>query len=102
MKSGRSMKQVQREIEAAAVALGFSRRVSYARVEREIGRYCPRQPGKEAELDYEADRPRFLAVASLCLLMEAARKLDRKIATLRKQLGERLVRTRKLVAKVAA
>lgn len=100
MKSSGATK-VERVIEASAVALGFSRRVSYARVERELARYCPSRHGRE-DLDCGADRPRFLAVASLFLLMDAARNLDREIATLRRELAERMARTRLAVAKVAA
>jgi hypothetical protein len=95
MKCSGVTKKMEREIEAAAVALGFSRRVSQARVGRELARYAPRRPGR-ADLDCEADRPRFLAVASLCLLMDAAQRRDREIARLRKQLVERVARMRGL------
>jgi hypothetical protein len=94
----RKAKKVVREIEAAAVALGFPRWVSYSQVERELGRYCPRRPGK-AELNSEADRPRFLAVAGLCLLMDAA---GNRTAALRREISELMKRTRELVAKAAA
>jgi hypothetical protein len=92
MKSSGMTKKVAQEIEVAAEALGFPRRVSQARVERELGRYAPRRPGR-ADLDC-GDRPRFLAVASLCLLMDAAQRRDREIAKLRRQLGERVERLR--------
>ena len=92
MKASGMTKKMEREIEAAAEALGFPRRVSRARIERELGRYAPRRGS--ADLDCEADRPRFLAVASLCLLMDAAQRHDREVAKLRKQLSERVARVR--------
>jgi hypothetical protein len=100
MKSNGTVKKVVREIEAAKIALGFPRRASYARVERELERYCPSRPGR-ADLDREVDRPRFLAVASLCLLMDAAQRRDREIVKLRKHLVERVARVRRL-ARAAA
>ena len=100
MKSNGTVKKVVREIDAAKIALGFPLRASSTRVERELERYCPRRPGR-ADLDCEADRPRFLAVASLCLLMDAAQRRDREIARLRKQLVERVARMRGL-ARAAA
>ncbi len=80
-------KKVQREIEAAAVALGFPRKVSFSRVEREM-----------KELDYKAERARFHAVTALYFLMDAARNLDRKIAKLEEDLSDRVARAREMVA----
>jgi hypothetical protein len=73
--------KIQREIEAAAVALGFPRRVSFARVVREFNRY-----GGTRELDLLADRPRYRLVAALFTLMERSRNLDRRIAVARREL----------------
>jgi hypothetical protein len=73
--------KIQREIEAAAVALGFPRRVSFARVVREFNRY-----GGTRELDLLADRPRYRVVAALFTLMERSRNLDRRIAVARREL----------------
>jgi hypothetical protein len=73
--------KIQREIEAAAVALGFPRRVSFARVLREFNRY-----GGTRELDLLADRPRYRLVAALFTLMERSRNLDRRIAVARREL----------------
>jgi hypothetical protein len=80
----RLAKKIRHEIEAAAMALGFPRRISYARVRREFWRYTPRLDGM-AELDLRADRPRFRAVAALYRLMEKFRNLDRRIAAARRQ-----------------
>jgi hypothetical protein len=90
---------IQREIDAAAMTLGFARRVSLARVGRELARYCPRT-GKP-ELDNEAAPARFQAVGELFILMIAARDLDGEIAKLRRGIMERAARVRKLVAKAA-
>ena len=76
-------KSIQREIEAAAVALGFPRRVSFARVQREFNRY-----GGTRELDLLADRPRFWAIGALLTLMAKYRSLDRRIAAVRRQVVE--------------
>jgi hypothetical protein len=73
-------KSIQREIEAAAVALGFPRRVSYATVKREMDRY-----GRE--LDVINDHPRFRLVAALWRLMAASRNLDRRIAAARRRVA---------------
>lgn len=100
MQSSGATIKVEREIEAAAVALGFSRRVSQARVEKEMARYAPRRG--TADLDYQVDRPRFQAVVALFFLMDSARNLDREIARFRRDLSERVSRVRVLVAKVAA
>jgi hypothetical protein len=86
---------IQGEIEAAAAALGFSRRVSFARLERELARYCPRRG--EPELDYAAEPARFRMVAELVLLTLAVHNLDAEIAKLRKDVSARAVRVRKLV-----
>ncbi len=86
-------KKTAREIEAAAIALGFPRQVSRDQVERELARAAGAR---------KVDRPRFLALASLCLLMEAAEQLDGKVAALRGDLLDRGRRTRELVGKVAA
>lgn len=86
---------IRREVEAAAVALGFPRRVSCARVGRELARYCPRS-GKP-ELDNKAEPARFRAVGELFILMLVARDLDGKIAKLKRDLIERAARVRKLV-----
>jgi hypothetical protein len=73
--------KIQREIEAAAVALGLPRRVPFARVVREFNRY-----GGTRELDLLADRPRYRVVAALFTLMERSRNLDRRIAVARREL----------------
>lgn len=77
---------IHRDIEAAAAALGFPRRVSFARVVRELNRYTGRVP----ELDLLADRPRFRAVAALYGLMDASRNLDRRIAAARRRAAAEL------------
>lgn len=89
-----------RVIATAAVEIGFSRRVSLARVGRELERYCPRA-GKP-ELDPKDAPARFRAVGELFILMSAARDLDGEIAKLRRNISERAARVRKLAAKVAA
>jgi hypothetical protein len=85
---------VQREIETAAVVLGFPRRVSLARVGRELERYCPRT-GKP-ELDSKDAPTRFRAVGELFILMIVARDLDGEIEKLKKDVCKRAVRVRKL------
>lgn len=75
--------------------------MSYARVARELERYAPHLRGR-ADLDYEADHPRFQAVVALHLLMDGARNLGLEMAKLRKDLRERLARMRKLVANLKA
>jgi len=100
MKSTDATKRVAREIEAAAEALGFPRRVSTAKIGQELARYCPSN-GKAA-LDFEAEPARFRAVCSLFFLVEAAEQLDHKVAALRREVVERATRTRKLVARAAA
>ena len=100
MKASGMTKKMEREIEAAAEALGFPRRVSQARVERELSD-TRRGVREAADLDCEADRPRFLAVASLCLLMDAAQRHDREVVRLRKELSARVARMRGL-ARIAA
>lgn len=87
---------IRREVEAAAVALGFPRPVSFARVGRELARYCPRA-GKP-ELDNKAEPARFQAVGELFILMLLTRDLDGQIAKLRRDVSERAVRVRKLVS----
>jgi len=101
MELSKGTKKIGREIEAAAVALGFPRQVSCARVERELARYCPKRYGT-AELDCIADRPRFRAVAALWRLMEAVQNLDRRIASLRREVIEESERTRELVGEFVA
>lgn len=96
MQSNRAMNKVHREIELAAVMLGFPRRVSCAQVERECFSLHQRLKKKEPVLD------RFVAVANLFLLMDLARTLDSRIAALQSDLVERSGRVRELVAKVAA
>lgn len=81
-------KEIKHTIETAAVELGFPRRVSYARIAREAARYWPRR-GANTQLVVQ-DRRRALAVASLFLLMDLARSLDR-------DLNRCARRTRKLV-----
>ena len=100
MKSTDATKRVAREIEAAAEALGFPRRVSTARLSAEVARYCP-SSGKSSR-DFEAEPARFRAVCSLFFLVEAAEQLDHKVAALRREVVERATRTRKLVARAAA
>jgi hypothetical protein len=100
--------KVKREIEAAAVRLGFRRRVSYPGVLRELQRcfsiveskHNGRTPkGSEmTDLDYKTNYARFCAVASLACLIDAVRNVDRKISTIRKDAVECAKRTRKLVA----
>jgi hypothetical protein len=90
--------KIQREIAAAAVALGLPRRVSFARVLREINRY-----GGTRELDLRAEQPRFRLVAALGRLMAASRNLDRRIAAARRrvaiELRSRVIEERKLTRK---
>ena len=59
-------------------------------------RYCPRT-GKP-ELDSKAEPTRFQAVGELFILMLVARDLDSEIAKLKRDVSERAVRVRKLVA----
>src|ERR1700693_3946353 len=85
---------IQREIDDAAVTL-FSRRVSLARVGRELARYCP-LTGK-SELGSKAEPARFQAVGELFFLLQAARNLDGEMAKLRQDVRARAARVRKLV-----
>jgi hypothetical protein len=93
---------VQREIEAAAVALGLPRRVSPRRVERECFALQKRlnetktmfKPGKEYD--------RFLALANLFLLMDLAGGLESTIEALQSDLVKRSKHVRELAAKAAA
>jgi hypothetical protein len=87
-------KKVASEIDTAAAALGFPRRVSFARVVREVNRY-----GGTAELDLLEDRPRFRAVAALCNLIEKSRKLDRRIAAARIKLRREVIEQAELTRK---
>lgn len=94
MQSSKAMKRVEKEIEAAAVALGFPRRVSPERVEREAV-VVQRKNTTRALLKPSRERDRFLALTNLFLLMDQARELP-------DELLERGKLVRKLVGKVAA
>lgn len=89
----------RRTIDDAALALGFPRRVPCKRVEREVFRYCPRRDGKE-ELNFqvEPNHARFLAVAKLWLLMEAAGRLKRRMTAEHNNVAELAKLTRQHVA----
>jgi hypothetical protein len=96
------MKQVQREIEAASIALGFPRKVSCRQVERECFQLQARLRRSKAILKPGLKRDRWLAIANLLMLMELSRTLDGRIAALRSDVTERSERLRELVAKAAA
>src|SRR5258708_20412254 len=83
---------IQREIDAAAVALGFPRRASLGRVERELARYCPRT-GKP-ELDFKDAPARFQAGGQLFILMLLSRDPDDSTANLKKAMFRRAARVR--------
>jgi hypothetical protein len=93
---------IQREIEAAAIALGFPKQVSYRQVERECFQLHARLRRSKAIVNPGPERDRWLAMANLLMLMELSRTLDSRIAALRSDLIERSKRVRELVAKAAA
>jgi hypothetical protein len=89
-----------REIERAAVALGFPRRVSYAQIGREFAVYVPQRNGTGKPFDGE-HHARFQAVAKLYLLMGAVREVDRVISKEQKYISELTRLTRKYAAQAS-
>lgn len=87
-----NMKRVEKEIEAAAVALGFPQRVSPERVESEAAALQRKNGGKTV---VGSARDRYLALANLFLLVDETRNMPAKLL-------ERSQLVRALVAKAVA